>query len=366
MAQSDSEPGKRVVAILRFSALGDVAMALPVVYSAAMSNRDIDFLFVTRPPFDRLAVNTPANLSVVALDFSKFKGINPMWGVVRLLRKKYGVTEIVDIHDVLRTKLIRMTSALFGIRSAVIDKGRRDKRALTRPANKIVKPLQTTVDRYRETFRRAAIDPGDCFDSLFPGKKASPSMFGNVTEPRRNGEIWVGIAPFAKHAGKIYPVDKMEHVVDMLASDSRIKLFFFGGGGDEAATLSRWADRHSGRAVSLAGRRLGFPVELALMSNLDVMVSMDSGNMHMASLVRTPVVSIWGATHPFCGFTGWRQSEMNIVQTEMPCRPCSVFGNRPCLTGDYRCMTSITPEMIARRVMKVIDKKFDREGQNNQ
>ena len=94
--------------------------------------------------------------------------------------------------------------------------------------------------------------------------------------------------------------------------------------------------------------------ELILMSHLDVMVSMDSANMHLASLVNTPVVSIWGATHPYCGFMGYGQKAENALQIEnLECRPCSVFGNKPCLHGDYRCLIRITPEMVVQKVMDV-------------
>ena len=95
--------------------------------------------------------------------------------------------------------------------------------------------------------------------------------------------------------------------------------------------------------------------ELALMSHLDVMVSMDSGNMHLASLVNTPVVSIWGATHPLAGFMGWGQSEQNAVQIDLSCRPCSVYGNKPCLRKDYACLHQITPAIITQRILSVIE-----------
>ena len=90
------------------------------------------------------------------------------------------------------------------------------------------------------------------------------------------------------------------------------------------------------------------------MSHLDVMVSMDSGNMHLASLTATPVVSIWGATHPFAGFMGWRQNPDNAIGLNLPCRPCSVYGNKPCLRGDYACLKNISPEMVLEKVVKVL------------
>ena len=87
------------------------------------------------------------------------------------------------------------------------------------------------------------------------------------------------------------------------------------------------------------------------MSHLDTMVSMDSANMHLASLTGTRVVSVWGATHPYCGFMGWQQKEEDAVQINtLSCRPCSVFGNKPCHRGDFACMNNILPEEIIQRI----------------
>ena len=102
---------------------------------------------------------------------------------------------------------------------------------------------------------------------------------------------------------------------------------------------------------------MGFETELSIMSQLDVMLSMDSANMHLASLVNTPVISIWGATHPYAGFMGWRQDKSNTVEIELPCRPCSIFGNKPCWRKDYACLYEITPEMIIEKIKLLINSK---------
>ena len=87
------------------------------------------------------------------------------------------------------------------------------------------------------------------------------------------------------------------------------------------------------------------------------MLSMDSANMHLASLVELPVVSVWGATHPYCGFTGWHQNPANEVQADLPCRPCSVFGNKPCQRGDYACLRGIDYHAIVQRLDNVINQQ---------
>jgi ADP-heptose:LPS heptosyltransferase len=88
------------------------------------------------------------------------------------------------------------------------------------------------------------------------------------------------------------------------------------------------------------------------MSHLDGMVTMDSGNMHLASLVACPVISVWGATHTLAGFYGWNQNPDDAVQIELDCRPCSIYGNKECHRGDYACLNEISPETLAQRIKR--------------
>ncbi|KAA6316472.1 hypothetical protein EZS27_033221, partial [termite gut metagenome] len=164
---------------------------------------------------------------------------------------------------------------------------------------------------------------------------------------------WIGIAPFAKHKGKIYPLEWQEQVVAHFSKDLRVKVFLFGGGKTEQKILNEWVIKYP--SVFSTADKLKMENELILMSWLDVMLSMDSANMHLASLVNVPVVSIWGATHPYAGFMGWNQSVENCVQVDLECRPCSVFGNKKCFRGDYACLFSIKPERIIEKIQSLID-----------
>lgn len=179
-------------------------------------------------------------------------------------------------------------------------------------------------------------------------EKEEEEVKAESLKPR--GEKWIGIAPFAAHKGKIYPLEKMERVIELLLErEPNCRIFLFGGGAEERELLTQWESCHDRCTCALLGSLYN---ELVLMSHLDTMVSMDSANMHLASLTGTRVVSVWGATHPFAGFMGWNQSPADAVQTTLPCRPCSIFGNKPCLHGDYPCLNSITPEEIVERVLK--------------
>ena len=327
--------------VIRLSSLGDVAITIPVVYSVAAKYPDDHFLMLTQDAWQSLFVNKPSNLTVFPVyTRGKHKGIR---GIIRLLRELSPVvqtkeTKVADLHGVIRSFLIDGYFRFHGCPVAVIDKGRGDKRRLVRQKNKIMHPLKTSLNRYREVFEKSGYDSSLRFTGLFPEKPTKE-------------QTRIGIAPFAKHQGKTYSLEQMEEVVRQLNDlpDLQITLW---GSKKESKQLELWAEKYR-NATSVAGQ-MSLQEELSLMNQTDLMVSMDSANMHLASLVNTPVVSIWGATHPYAGFYGFNQDESTIVQIDLPCRPCSIFGNKPCCRGDYACLKQITPKMIVEKIKAVL------------
>lgn len=339
--------------VVRFSAMGDVAMTVPVIHSLAVARSDLAITFVSRPAFRPLFDGMPGNVAFISADLKgRHRGL---WGIVRLFLdfRGDGVDAVADLHDVLRTKVLRLLFRFVGVPCAKIDKGRAEKRALTRAKGKVFRPLKSSFERYRDVFAALGISFPWAFNSVFDEIEPNRTRMAPVADWDTKGtDKWIGVAPFAKHPGKIYPLEQMERVVAELADRPHTRVFLFGGGLEEMEALSAWENRYA-HVTSVPGR-LRMDGEIVLMSRLDVMVSMDSANMHIASIVGTPVVSVWGATHPYCGFAGWRQSEDNFVQVDMSCRPCSVFGNKPCSRGDYACLAGITPDEIVEKVLRLI------------
>lgn len=338
---------RRSVLILRFSALGDVAMAVPVVYGVCMSNPDVRFVFVTKAPVAGLLINPPENLTVVGVDLKvKYKGLTGVRHLLRDMVNSYGVTDLADLHDVLRTKYARFLGWLRGLRVEYIDKGRKDKELLVKGVRR---QLPSSFERYASVFDRLGLNAPDDFTSVYASELPDPEVYSELTPAKRVGETWIGIAPFAAHITKVYPLKRMEEVIAELSSRRKYKVFLFGGGESERKMFAYWAGKYRG-VVSLAEKRWGFGVELALMSALDAMVAMDSGNMHLAALAGVPAVSVWGGTHPFAGFTPWHCRSELMLQGSCSRRPCSVFGNKPCASGDVRCFDTVTPAMILERI----------------
>ncbi len=347
----------RTVLIARFSALGDVAMTVPVIFSVCRCYPDIHFVLVTRQSMTGIFVNSPANLELVGVDVkNKYAGIRGLHQLVSDLCEKHQFDAFVDLHNVLRTRIIGIFCRLRGIKTYNLNKARSRRRALTRRNNKVMLPLVSQRARYREVFFSAGLPLTEKFNGLFDGHAVAPvDKFAAITQPKPDNIDWIGIAPFSAHRGKIYPPELMEQVVKHLAERDNTRIFLFGAGDSESAILNEWADKYPA-ITSLAGKKYGFEAELSLFNHLDVVITMDSANLHLASIAGTQTISIWGATHPYCGFKGWRQSDNDMVQLPLTCRPCSVFGNKPCYRGDYLCVSGIRPDVIYNKVIEKLSK----------
>ncbi len=330
---------KKLLAI-RFSALGDIAMSVPVIHDLAVQYTDLDITMLSREMARPLFEQMPENVHFIAADLKgRHKGL---LGLCRLWRDAH-LTDfdyIADFHDVLRTWWLRAEGCLRRKKVAKIDKGRKGKKSLTQQENKILVQQDTSFERYAKVLEQLG----------FPIKPQFIKLdYSAFCETRKmQDETWVGIAPFAKHEAKVYPLEKTEQVIKALSERENTTIFLFGGGEEEKQQIADLCVKFPN--VKSAQSQQGLKGELALMGQLDVMLSMDSANMHLASLVGTRVVSIWGGTHPYAGFLGWNQKTEDCIQLDLPCRPCSVYGNKPCLRGDYACMNGIVPSQIVEKL----------------
>lgn len=327
--------------------MGDVAMTVPVIKNILDQHPGIRITFVSNAFFKPLFDGIERCDFIGAELKTTHKGIGGIYQLYKTIKNKGIITAIADLHNSLRSRLIRLFYSFSKVRTAVIDKGRKEKKALTRKENKILTQLTPMHERYAKVFSQLGIQAALKKDEPTLSKQAVPAALQQLFTGNRK---LIGIAPFAQHTEKMYPIEKMKTLVQQLAAQGRQIILF--GSGEEAVLLEVWA-KEINHVINIAGK-FSFAEELATISQLDVMVSMDSANMHLASLYNVPVVSIWGATHPFAGFYGWAQDKNNIVSIDLYCRPCSVFGNKPCFRGDHACMQNITEMMVMEKITTVL------------
>lgn len=338
------------ILVIRLSAPGDVAMTVPVLHSFKRRYPDTKLTILTNRRLEALFTGLDATLHFAETK-TEHKGFAGLLKLFRQLKKQYQFDAVADLHNVMRSQVIRTLFRFSGVKVASIDKGRAEKKALTRKEHKELHQLSTSFERYKKVFHELGFDLDLSFSSVFAQLPSLPADVLAMTGEKRSS--WIGIAPFAAFHEKTYPLVKMEEVVRHFHQQG-IKLIYFGGP-SEAAQLEQWQGRYLG-SVNVAGK-LSLKDELMLISHLSAMVSMDSANMHFASLVNVPVISVWGPTHPFAGFLGWGQQKENIVQIDLNCRPCSVFGNKPCYRGDHACMQQLPPVKIIERLNFVLQIK---------
>jgi len=329
------------ILILRFSALGDIAIAAPLVKAYAEANPDIRFTMVSQPIMEPLFKGVE-NLGFFGVDLKGLhKGVPGLYRLSKELRA-LAPSKVADIHSVTRTMILKLFMGIHSVPFYSLDKGRAERSELMRRKNKMLRPLPSMMSRYEQVLNEAGLSALNFAgrEIAFPGKG-------------RKEIFKIGIAPFAKHKGKEWPLDNMEVVVATLSEKNRFAIHLFGGKGKEATILQGWEQRYSG-VVSVAGK-YSFAEELDFISDLDLMICMDSANMHFASCVKVPVLSIWGATHPYMGFYGWGQNPGMALQDNLDCRPCSVYGNKECYKGNWVCLHMITPQYVVDRIYEIED-----------
>lgn len=349
---------KKKILVLRFSAMGDVALLVPVIKSLTAAYQDVEVTVVTRPKFGPLFFDLErVNVFPADVDYT-YTGVLGMRDLFGKLLRKGPYDVVMDMHDHVRTMVLRGLFKIFGSKVIVFDKGRKEKRAFTRKDNKITTPLTHTVERYRAAFEKA----GYTFPILTPPYLALSESIQNASgwfeyKKAAENKKWIGIAPFAMHKTKIWPLANYPQMFELIMKQYPVKFFMFGGGEKEIRYFETLKQQFPDSCEIIAGQ-LKLRQEIALMRHLDAMVCVDSSNMHMASLGGVPLLSIWGGTHPDVGFGPYgknvQETIIQIDREELPCRPCSVYGKEKCYVGDFPCLNRITPELVSQRVIGLL------------
>jgi len=334
------------ILVIRLSAMGDVAMIVPVLRAFSIQYPDVKITVVSRPFFAPF-FDDISNLNFFPIDLKfRHKGFLGLWRLFFDLRK-HKITHVADLHNVLRSQVVRAFFKLTGIKVAATDKGRAAKKALTSLENKIFQPVKSMFERHVETFERLGFSV-DLSNPVFPKKVNLSKEIIDILN--FNEHKLIGIAPFAQYHSKVYPLDLMQRVIDELAKDKSSRITLFGGGIEEIQKLNQLKGNYQN--VTVIAGKINLKQELELISNLDVMLSMDSGNAHIAAMLGVKVITLWGSTHPYAGFKPFNQSIENCITSDRkqyPLLPTSIYGNKK-VKGYEEVMRSILPEVIIEKV----------------
>jgi ADP-heptose:LPS heptosyltransferase len=371
-ADAEGKPGENNFHILaiRFSAMGDVAMTVPVLSALTHQYPQLRITMLTKPFFKPMFAQLQNVEVFEAKVKDRHKGVFGLWKLYRELRA-LRIDAAADLHNVVRSKVLKSYFRFGGIPFFQIDKGRAEKKALTSLKNKVFKPLKSTHERYAEVFaalgfpvnlsKAIPLDKEELSKNVSnlagpDGSLGSDTKLGGQSSPFPDTTNWLGIAPFAAFEGKMYPLHLMEEVIQKLDNTVRYKIFLFGGGKEETQGLEKLETRFKS-CTNVAGK-LSFAEELALISNLGAMISMDSGNGHLAAMYGVPVITLWGVTHPYAGFYPFGQDADNALvadREKFPLIPTSVYGNKM-PEGYEKAMETILPGDVVAKIENILNR----------
>lgn len=336
------------ILVIRLSALGDVAMTVPVI-RAFIKQHPTTKITVVSKAFLRPLFNSIDNVEFFAVDVTeKHKGILGIFKLYKELQK-LNLTHIADLHNVLRSKILRFFFSFSSVKIASLDKGRTEKKALTKTKHKIFKQLKSSHQRYADVFEYL----GFHVEISNPIKIEKPKPSSQVLEILKNSTSQkVGFAPFAAYKAKMYPLDLTKEVIKEITKNTTV--FLFGGGKDENEILSN-IENEIPNCISIAGK-IKLKEELNLIAHLDCMVAMDSGNAHLAAMQQIPTITLWGATHPYAGFVPFNQPIENCLLPDLkrfPKIPTSIYGNKD-VEGYEDAMRTISPKLVIEKIQTVL------------
>tara|TARA_R110002126_G_scaffold291516_1_gene453358 strand:- start:1683 stop:2729 length:1047 start_codon:yes stop_codon:yes gene_type:complete len=339
------------ILVIRLSAMGDVAMTVPVILGLCKKYPSIKITVLTKPFMAPIFSDIP-NVSVFNAEVKeKHKGILGLWKLYKELINLQ-IDMVADLHHVLRSSILKQFFKLKAIPFIQIDKGRDEKKNLIDPKRVKIEPLKSTFKRYSEVFDKLGFPISVDEMGVMP-KKLFPKDLAHLKYDE--DQFLVGIAPFAAFKGKMYPLHLMEEVVNKLNNTNKYKIILFGGGEQEVELLNAWENKFN-NVFSAAGK-LSFSAELGLISNVKLMLAMDSGNAHLAAMFGVPTITLWGITHPYAGFGPFNQPDNNSLlsnRVKYPLIPTSIYGNKyP--DGYDKVMETIAPEAVLNRINEILN-----------
>jgi len=331
--------------------MGDVAMTVPIVRALSQQNPKARITVVSRLFFK------PFFQDISNVTFFTFEDKNKHKGFIGLLKLFWDLRSLkahyyVDLHNVLRTKIVGFLFNFTATKTTIIDKKRNEKKAITAKVKVNFEPIEGVFTKQVNAFKKIGFTI-NLYDVQLPAKAILPDDIKSLFEIDNIKKL-IGIAPFAQYQSKVYPLDLMQVVIDQLVKNSNYKILLFGGGKAEILLLEQLSNNHQN--VKLVAGKISFQEELQLISNLKIMISMDSGNAHIAAMQGVKVLTLWGATHPFTGFSPFGQPIENCLIADRnlyPQIPTSVYGNRT-VEGYEDAMRTILPEKVVSKINEML------------
>ena len=348
------KPNEKHLLVFRFSAMGDVALTVPAIRNILKNNINIKITLVTNPLYIPFFYGID-RLTVFPADFKgKYQGFSGLFKLYQDLKSENKFDYLIDLHSVIRSWVLSFFFSLSGLKCYRIKKGRKEKKKVI--SGKFKKQLIHTTERYNRVFEKILkITPPHSSPSILPSETSVISAKKFITKENiPTNKQWIGIAPMAKHELKKWNIENIHSLIKLINNHADVHFFLFGGGKKEREALDMISSENN--SITNVMGKLRLSEEIALISKMSFMITMDSANMHISSLLGVPTISIWGGTHPMLGFGALNQPKeyaIQISENELTCRPCTIYGKGTCKRGDLACLSWISSDMVFEKLVSL-------------
>ncbi len=325
------------VLLVRFSSIGDVLLTTPLVRALRRRHPDAQLVYVTKRAMAPLVADNPHLSQVVALE--------PDEPIAHLARRLRAVqpTHGLDLHGSLRSAALRL---LVRGRWSGYAKRKLARTLLVATKLDLYSGGVPVAERYFEAARRLDVRPDGGPPEFFLGAAARDRVARWLAERGLAGPPIAALAPGAAHATKRWPIAHWQALAERLR-EAGYRLVVVGGPEDRGAA-SQLAPLAESAAGEFTLQETG-----ACLAHAKVLVSGDTGVMHMATAVATPVVALFGPTVRAFGFFPYH-ARATVLAQDLRCRPCSTMGTARCPLGHHRCMIDLLPVQVAAAVERLV------------
>jgi heptosyltransferase-2 len=329
----DTSTPPNILAV-RFSSIGDILLTTPLLRAIRRRHRDAGLTVVTKEAYAPLLSHNPHVDRIITLGSGR-----PLLRVAREIRAA-SFTHRLDLHGSLRSRALR---ALAPGRWTAYPKHRIARAWLIRTRRNRYRDPRPVPERYFSAARDLDVSPDGAPPEFFLGGDAEELATAWLsTTGLASDRPLIAIAPGAAHATKRWPLEYWRALVSQIVAGG-LNVAIVGGPDDTALGISL-AGSAPGQVANAAGR-FGLQGTGALLRRSAVVVAGDTGVMHMATGVGTPVVALYGPTVKAFGFFPYTP-RATVLERNLSCRPCSSQGGPRCPLGHHRCMLEIRPDLV--------------------
>lgn len=321
------------ILLVRFSSIGDLVLTTPLLRAIRLRHPTARLTFVVREDLADILRHNPRLDELIT-----WRRGSPLGPLAARLRDREW-THRLDLHQSLRSWRLRR---LVGGSWRGYPKHRLDRTLLIATRRRWGRPIPPVAERYFAAARDLDVAPDGGPAEFFTSADADARAAAFLAEARLGRERrLIALIPGAAHATKRWPEEHWEALVERLAPSNDLVIL---GGPAERHLGERLAKLGAPGTASAAGR---FPllVSGALLKRADRAVAGDTGLMHLATAVGTPVVALYGPGVKEFGFFPYRAAA-RVLEQEINCRPCSAHGSARCPLGHHRCLRDTTPDSV--------------------